>query len=547
MMKKIGGVFVALGMVLGATAHAEVVATARSPEGVFAEFRVVLDVMGAPVAVANFMGLADGSQKWVDPESGRVRGGAGDAFYDGMVFDMPDGNCVRGGMRPIPDGEGGVKYEGGAGFSALGKGKEAWTVVSEGTLAMVENEGPHNIDGELALYVTNGVTQWTAIGQVREADLPGMRELAALVQGGEVVAVEWDVDESGATAAERTALEAGRELLPEPFGMAAGIGADGAGFTLVLPASSRLAVFTSENLTGGFSYEGEAWNLTEEPGAMEFGWNTWLLTGMQGFVTLAGVKQPMWSGHKFQGKWWMGLDYPDHREEIWWDFTKGTGLVVMVVGGEATGTNRFSQASSWRETGNSIVAYYGRGFFGHYHYLGFSEAGATDGRFMYKQLYLIDEVGRTWGTFEMEEGWAREPGVVVGRGSKGTERAAGQRTRGGKQSADGGIQVRRKGGGGRTAGRRSRGEQELEFGVFGVGNARAEEVDAVFDIGKHGRGFGGGRVPEERGDIGFEGDGFVEASGEGEGDGEGVADDGVVGDDGVGAAGDGEDVGGGGG
>ncbi len=547
-MKMPGLALMALGMVLGVTAHAEVVATARSPEGKFGEFRVVLDVVGAPVAVADFTGLADGRQKWVNPVSGEVRGGGGqDAFYDGMVFDMFDGNCVRGGMRPIPDGEGGVKYEGGAGFAALGKGKEVWTEVSEGTLAMVENEGPHNIEGELALYVTNGMTQWTAIGQVRDADLPGMRKLAALVREGEVVAVEWDVDESGATAAERTALEAGRALLPEPFGMEAGIGAEGAGFTLVLPASSRVAVFTSENLTGGFSYEGEAWNLTEEPGAMEFGWNTWLLTGMQGFVTLAGVRQPMWSGHKFQGKWWMGMDYPDHREEIWWDFTKGTGLVVMVVGGEATGTNRFSQASSWRETGNSIVAYYGRGFFGHYHYLGFAEAGATGGRFMYKQLYLIDEVGRTWGTFEMEEGWAREPGVVEARGSKGTGRSTGARERGAERSAGGEIEVRRKGVRGRTAGGRSRGEQELEFGVFGEGDARAEEGDAFFDVGKQGRGFGGGRGPEECSDFGFEGDGFVEPSGEGEGNGESVADDGVVRVDGVGASGDGEDVGGDGG
>ena len=54
--------------------YGEVVATARSPKGEFPEFRVELGALGQPVAVANFAGLADGSQAWVDSEDGALLG-----------------------------------------------------------------------------------------------------------------------------------------------------------------------------------------------------------------------------------------------------------------------------------------------------------------------------------------------------------------------------------------------------------------------------------------------------------------------------------------
>lgn len=557
----------------GAPARAEVVATARSPEGKFAEFRVALDAVGAPAAVANFTGLADGSRKWVDPSWGRVRGGDGDSFYGGGVIDMEDATCVRGGLRAIPDGEGGMKYEGGPGYFVPGKGEEGWTVVEEGSFALVENDGPHSGGGELALFVTNGVTPWTVLGKVPEADLAGLRELAARVQGGEAVGVEWEVDASGATAEEKAALEAGRALLPEAIGMESRVAAGGAGLTFEWPGRSRLLIFTSEELTGGFAAVGDGWRMAEEPGTEGLTWGALGLTGSRGFVTLAGATQPKWTGQKFTGKWWMGLEYPDHQEEIWWDFGdgsgKGTGLVAVVEGGAVTATAKFSQASSWRETGNSIIAYYGRGVIGYYHYLGFAEEGAQRGRFMYRLLKYLDEVGRTWGTFEMEEGWAREPGVVSGVKCRGTEAAgsgipagrAAKRTEPRTATAspeerpreEGGIRVRGKGGARRPAAWRggetwrSGGVEELDVGIFGEGDVRAEEIETFFDLGEKGGGAGEGGGAEGGRDIGIEGDGIVESPVEGEGDGEGVPDDGVVGGEAVGAAGDGEDVGGGGG
>ncbi len=536
--------------------HGEVVATARSPEGKFPEFRVVLDAVGAPVAVANFMGLADGSQKWVDPESGQVRGGAGDAYYDGMVFDFADGDAVRGGMRPIPDGEGGAKYEGGPGYAVLGKTGEAWTVAEEGTLVLVENDGPHSGGGEVALYLTNGVTtQWTVLGRVRAEDRSGLQTLGTLVRGGNMVTVEWTVDDSGATAAEQSALEVARAKLPQPFGIEASIGGNGTEVSFDWPGRSRLLIFSSEDLLNGFGYLGEGWREVEEEETVGLTWQSLGLSGRQGFISLTGLTQPSWSGHRFSGKCWMGMEYADHREEIWWDFGAGTGLVAVVEGGEVMGTTTFSQASSWRVTGNNVMAYYGRGFTGHYHYLGVAEEGAMGGRFMYKQTVLLDEVGRAWGMYEMEEGWAREPGVVKSQSVAAKHHAV--------QVEDTSTSVRQ--GGCRSTIRRMRGgerravgsrptpawalwgEEELETRVFGERNARAEELEAFFDSFKHVGCLGSGRVPKEVGDGGLKCDGLVETTSESESNGESIADDGVSWGEFEGATSDGENFVGGGG
>lgn len=552
-----------LGVLAVATAHAEVVATARSPGGEFGAFQVVLDAVGAPVAVANFMGLADGSQRWVDPETGQVRGGADDAFYAGMVFDFPDGEMIRGGLRPIADREGGTAYTGGPGYTVPGKETEAWTATAEGTLTLVEMDGPHSGGGELALHLTNGVTPWTVLGRVKEADLAGVRELAATVKGGKITSVEWTLDASGATAEELAALEAAKDRLPEAFGVVARVDADGKGFSFEWPGKSRMLVMTGDDLTKGkgFSFLAEGWHEVEETETAGLQWEWLELTGSKGFVSLAEAEYPAWSGHLFTGKWWMELEYADHREEIWWDFLDGmgagTGMVVTVEGNEITKKESFSQANSWRVTGNSILSYYGIALNGHYHYLGFAKDGAEGGRFMRKKTLLLTELERTWGTFKLEEGWKREPGEATIRTVARKPRAnagSGAAVPPGRECPIvRGMSMRRMGGGERRAAGnreeewRSGRVEELELGVFGEGDARAEESDAFFDVVKHGAGFGDGRGTEKRGDIRFNGDGLAELSVEGECDGEGVADDGVVGVEGVGAAGDGQDIGRGGG
>ena len=62
----------------------------------------------APQTVANFVGLADGSKPWTDPETGQP---ADRPLYDGTVFHrVIDGFMIQGG-DPLGTGMGGPGYE----------------------------------------------------------------------------------------------------------------------------------------------------------------------------------------------------------------------------------------------------------------------------------------------------------------------------------------------------------------------------------------------------------------------------------------------------
>ncbi len=71
---------------------------------------IVLNLFGdhAPKTVDNFVGLANGSQEYVDPESGQKTTGR---YYDGLVFHrIIDGFMIQGGC-PLGTGTGGPGYE----------------------------------------------------------------------------------------------------------------------------------------------------------------------------------------------------------------------------------------------------------------------------------------------------------------------------------------------------------------------------------------------------------------------------------------------------
>ncbi len=62
----------------------------------------------APKTVRNFVGLADGSAQWKDPESGQART---EPFYDGVIFHrVIPGFMIQGGDR-LGQGTGGPGYE----------------------------------------------------------------------------------------------------------------------------------------------------------------------------------------------------------------------------------------------------------------------------------------------------------------------------------------------------------------------------------------------------------------------------------------------------
>jgi len=76
-------------------------ATFDTSEGTF---KVKLHDDKAPNTVANFVGLAEGSQEWTDPKSGQK---VKRPFYDGLIFHrVIDGFMIQGGC-PMGNGMGG--------------------------------------------------------------------------------------------------------------------------------------------------------------------------------------------------------------------------------------------------------------------------------------------------------------------------------------------------------------------------------------------------------------------------------------------------------
>jgi peptidyl-prolyl cis-trans isomerase A (cyclophilin A) len=62
----------------------------------------------APATVKNFVGLAEGTQEWTEPQSGQKSTAP---FYDGLSFHrVIDGFMIQGGC-PIGDGTGGPGYQ----------------------------------------------------------------------------------------------------------------------------------------------------------------------------------------------------------------------------------------------------------------------------------------------------------------------------------------------------------------------------------------------------------------------------------------------------
>lgn len=428
--------------VLAAAAHGEVVATARSPEGKFPEFRVALDAVGAPVAVANFMGLVDGSQAWLDPVTGGVRGGADDAFYTGMVFDWHAGSVLRGGLKE-KERKGIVEHTGGPGYTIRSEvGASGWNEVKEGTLALVERiqtldgaligdsfagwfggaevDVMHGGGAELGLFLTNGVVPWTVFGHVPEQDKAGLRGLAEAVGRG-ATEVRWAVDASGATAAELSALAAARAELPMVHGCATRLTA--AGPEWEWSGKSRLWYSLSTNLLSGW-HPLPLWNEGDEPSTMDVPWANlgWkeedetyvVLDGPQGFASFAEVEYPAMAGEPLAGKWTIQVEHTGQTMQYWLDFNGawggGTGIWAKVEGTNVTEVGNVSGAFAARETGNSICVRFFRGMTIQYYWFGVEKEGDTGGRFQSVQIE-VGEGGleeKDAGTYEWVAGWGKE-------------------------------------------------------------------------------------------------------------------------------------------
>ena len=100
----------------------------------------------APKTVANFVGLAEGTREWKDPQTGEAKTGP---FYDGITFHrIIDGFMIQGGDR-LGTGTGGPGYKFGDEFHPALRHSKA------GILSMA-NAGP-NTNGS-QFFITLGPT-----------------------------------------------------------------------------------------------------------------------------------------------------------------------------------------------------------------------------------------------------------------------------------------------------------------------------------------------------------------------------------------------------
>jgi peptidyl-prolyl cis-trans isomerase A (cyclophilin A) len=114
----------------------------------------------APITVANFIGLADGTKEWKDPKTGQAV--KGKHFYDGLIFHrVIDGFMIQGG-DPLGNGTGGP------GFRIKDEIKLKHD--REGTLAMA-NSGPNSAGSQFYITVApqpglDAQRAYTVFGQV---------------------------------------------------------------------------------------------------------------------------------------------------------------------------------------------------------------------------------------------------------------------------------------------------------------------------------------------------------------------------------------------
>ena len=127
----------------------------KLPDGMYARFdtdrgAIVIKLFfdKAPITVANFVGLAEGSIEWTDPRSGKARK---DRFYDGLVFHRVIADFLSQGGDPLGRGVGGPGYQFDDEFAPGLKHNKA------GILSMA-NAGPGTNSSQF--FITHVPTPW---------------------------------------------------------------------------------------------------------------------------------------------------------------------------------------------------------------------------------------------------------------------------------------------------------------------------------------------------------------------------------------------------
>ena len=399
-------------------------------------FTVELDVLNAPRATANFLGLTDGSQTWRDPVTGAVRGGeAGDSFYDGMRFYATAGQAaLLGGLRSYTGGSGAEYWEG-PGYTILDEVTNGAAMV-RGVLAMPEFTGPHSGGGELAVMLTNDAylgSGWTAFGVVTGAGMAVVDAIVSEVTNADTrVAAQITIRDAGITPQETQALAVARNDLPVMEEMPLGLNREGDGTRTVLfwslPQSQACLAVSSNLMKSGWSVMPGTWNSDTNQAWMNvpLAYIPGLVDG-QGFLYGSQAVYPKMTAGPFPETCRIAVEQHDGTNyQYWIDFAGGTGTWARVEGGAPVEYGSISGLDQVRETANSIHVLFFRGWDAFHYWFGFDEAGAFDGRFYCEIWPFNTSLGsRNNGTFVYAEGWgAKVPAMKNRRRSSRTKTAA---------------------------------------------------------------------------------------------------------------------------
>ena len=399
-------------LLLAETARGEIYADFTTDQGTFT---VQLETLRAPRATANFLGLAAGTQSWRDPQTGSVQGGpSGVAYYDGFQFYATEGTlALLGGLRPY-SGAGGVEYWEGPGYTILDETTNGVDLV-RGILAMAEFDGPHSGGGELALMLTNAPflgSGWTGFGAVTGAGMAVVETiLNEVTNGSGRVAAQIAIRDEAMTPDESAALTTARSELPSIEEMPLG-------FSRVSNATTRLSFETSpksraclssiSNLAAGsWSVLAGDWNTDTNEIWRDIALDSIPGMGSQmGFLVGSQAVYPKMTASLFPGKIRIGAAHTDMDMQYWLDFTGGTGMWARVSNSVPVESGAITWVGQELGTANSLHVVLFIGLTAYHYWLGFDDAGATQGRF-YCELWPYNAwlEGTDSGTYEVADGW----------------------------------------------------------------------------------------------------------------------------------------------
>lgn len=416
--KRQAGLWLAIGLAAG-LARGGVYADFSTSQGAFT---VELNALAAPRAVANFIGLVDGTQSWRDPVTGAVRGGdAGGAFYEGTSFYSTFGSlALLGGLRL----HGGTnELRAGPGYAILDDYTNGTSLI-RGTLAMATFAGPHSGGAELALVLSNAMAatdyEWTAFGEVVGSGMDVVDAITREVTNGTgQVAAQIAIRADEMTPAEEAALAAARGELPVVAEMPLGFGRESNRTAFVAfwstNRSQACLSATSNLLADAWSVLPGSWNAETNPT-----WRTIPLASIpavgerHGSLYGSQAVYPNMTAALFSGQHRLGVAHTGVDVQYWLDFSGGTGMWAIVEGGTPVYWDTLQGLGQQLATANSVYVYFligtGLDWTLYAYWLGFDEENAATGRFYNEQWHMNAVlVGRDWGTFELAPGWAKTP------------------------------------------------------------------------------------------------------------------------------------------